>query len=168
MMHLFDRLETLTHRGARWVALLGLAGLLTLAFATVLDVFLRWIFNSPITGVRDAASLFVAIVISCALPICMAERRNITIRFLGKILSPRWKDILEVFGNLFTLIIFALIAWQVWRYADGLGAQKEVTMVLGWPLSPWWRGVSIILALCIPVQVTIILGLIKSLSSGVR
>ena len=167
-MHLFDRLEILTHRGARWVALLGLAGLLALAFATILDVFLRWLFNAPITGVRDAASLFVAIVISCALPTCMAERRNITIRFLGKITSRKWGDILEVFGNLFTLIIFALIAWQVWLYANELGAQKEVTMVLGWPLSPWWRGVSIILALCVPIQIMVILGFIKSLSSGGR
>ena len=54
------------------------------------------------------------------------------------------------------------MAWQVWLYANELGAQKEVTMVLGWPISPWWRGVSIILALCVPVQVMVILGLIKS------
>ena len=167
-MHLIDRLETLTHQGARWVALLGLAGLLALAFATILDVFLRWLFNAPITGVRDAASLFVAIVISCALSTCMAERRNITIRFLGKIMSPKWGDILEVFGNLITLIVFALVAWQVWLYANDLGAQKEVTMVLGWPISPWWRAVSIILALCIPVQIMVVSGLIKSPSSGGR
>ena len=161
-MNVFDRIEWLSRRGARFVTLLGLAGLLSLAFATVLDVLLRWILNSPITGVRDAASLFVAIVIACALPNCAAERHHITIRFLGKMLTRRWENILEVFGNLVTLIIFIIMAWQLWRYAGELTAQREVTMVLGWPVWPWWRVVSIIVAYCVPVQAIVVFRAIKS------
>jgi TRAP-type C4-dicarboxylate transport system permease small subunit len=138
-----------------------LAALLALAFAIVLDVLLRWLFNSPITGVRDAASLFVAVVIASSLPICIAERRHITIRFLGKLLKSRWDAAFETFGNLATLVIFALMAWQLWLYADYLAAEKETTMVLGWPVSPWWRGVSIIVAFCVPVQVIVFLQSIK-------
>jgi TRAP-type C4-dicarboxylate transport system permease small subunit len=154
---MWSRLETLTFSGARLLALVGLAGLLILAFATVTDALLRWLFNAPITGVRDAAALFVAAAISCSMPICIAERQHITIRFIGMQLGRRGEAALEAFGNLATLVIFALMAWQLWLYANHLSAENETTMVLAWPVAPWWRGVSMVAAFCVPVQVVVLL-----------
>lgn len=154
---MWSQLEILTFRGARFLALVGLVGLLILAFATVTDALLRWLFNAPITGVRDAAALFVAAAISCSMPICIAERQHITIRFFGMQLGRRGEAALEAFGNLVTLVVFAIMAWQLWLYANHLSAENETTMVLGWPLAPWWRGVSIVAAFCVPVQVFVFL-----------
>lgn len=154
---MWRRLEILTLSGARILALVGLAGLLILAFATVTDALLRWLFNAPITGVRDAAALFVAAAISCSMPICIAERQHITIRFFGMQLGLKGEAALEAFGNLITLAVFAIMAWQLWLYADHLAAEKETTMVLGWPVAPWWRGVSIVAAFCVPVQILVLL-----------
>lgn len=160
-MSVFHRLESAILSGSRLVALAGLAGLLTLAFATVVDVLMRWLFNMPITGVRDLSSLFVAIIIAASLPCCMAQRSNITIRFLGRVLGRHGHVTLEIFGNLVTLVTLGAMSWKFWLYAKDLALANETTWVLGWPVAPWWRGVAVILAFCVPVEVIVILRLFK-------
>lgn len=159
------RLTTLTDWLARLISLIGLAGLIALAFAIVADVVLRWLFNSPITGVRDSASLFVAVVIASSLPIGCLKRAHITIRFLGNFLGSKIKMCFEIFGNLIMMVVFALIAWQLWLYTDQLVLEKETTSVLGWPVAPWWRGITIIVAYCVPVQLVVLLQLCGAMSS---
>ena len=160
-----DLLEAWVTRGARVIALIGLAGLLALIFATVLDVFMRWLFNSPITGVRDTYSLFLGIIIASCYPICVAERRNITIRFAGNMLGPRISRAFELFGGLVTLAIFIIMIWKTWAYANELKMTNDTTWILGWPSSPWWRGVTILIALSIPILIVILLQDAKSIFS---
>ena len=148
-----------SHRGekiifnfSRWISLIGFAGLLVFAGATVLDVLMRWLFDSPITGVRDASSAFTSVIIASCFAICIVDRSNITIRFLGNALGRTWSEIFESFGNLLTLIIFALTSWQLWLFANQLAMDGETTWVLGWPLAPWWYVASILFGICAPVQ----------------
>ncbi len=158
----FTSIERTVTRITRFIALIGLAGLLALALATVLDVLLRWIFNSPMVGLRDTHSLFMALIIASCFPLCIYERGNITIRFLGNVLGPRGKDILDVFGNLVTLIIFSLMAWQFWLFTDQLAQDGENTWVLNWPVSPWWRVVTILIIICVPVTIAVVIQCTKS------
>ena len=155
-----------TERISRLFCLVGLAGLIGLAFATVADVLMRWLFNAPITGVRDTASLFVAVVIACAFPISLIKRAHIVIGFIRNLLGPGAKIAVTVFGHLVSLLIFALIAWQLWIYTDQLAVEKETTFVLGWPVAPWWRGLSIIMAFCVPVQLLVLFQSFRLRSSG--
>lgn len=147
----FKRIEEMTNRVSRFIALIGLAGLLLLASATVVDVFMRWLFNKPIVGLNDTHSLFTAIVIASCFPLCMNKGGNITIRFVGNIFGPRVKSILDAFGNLVTFIIFGLMTWQLWLYCNQLARDGENTWVLNWPVSPWWRVTTIIIFICLPV-----------------
>ena len=138
-MSTFKRIEAITGRISRFIALIGLAGLLLLASATVLDVFMRWLFNRPIVGLNDTHSLFTALVIASCFPLCIFSNGNITIRFIGNIIGPKTKAVLDAAGNLVTLVIFALMAWQLWLYTDQLARDGENTWVLNWPVSPWWH-----------------------------
>jgi len=153
----FKRIEEMTNRISRFIALIGLAGLLLLALATVLDVFMRWLFNSPIVGLNDTYSLFTAIVIASCFPLCIHKGGNITIRFIGNLFGPKVKAVLDVLGNLVTLIIFALMAWQLWLFTDQLARDGENTWVLNWPVSPWWRVVTIIILICVPVTLVTVI-----------
>jgi len=161
-MSSFERLEKAVTRITRMIALIGLVGLLTLALGTVLDVMLRWIFNSPIVGLNDTYSLFTALIIASCFPLCIYRRGNITIRFLGNILGSRARHLLDVFGGLVTLIIFSMMAWQLWRYTDQLASDGETTWVLNWPVSPWWRVVSILILICAPVTLLTVIQFSKS------
>lgn len=158
--------ESLTGKISQVIALIGLTGLLGLAFATVLDVLLRWLFNAPIAGVRDLSSLFIAIVIAASFPVCITERSNITIRFLGSALGPRCREILDLFGNAVTLVVLAVLSWLIWAYAVELSESNETTWILLWPVSPWYRGVAVIVGFCVLVEVSVILQIIRSLVKG--
>lgn len=162
MNKLLNKLESLAIHFSRIMALIGLAGLLVMAGAILLDVLLRWIFNSPITGIRDTHSLFISIIIASSFALCIAERNNITIRFIGDALGPRAREFLDAFGNGVTLIFFIALSWQVWRFANQVATDHETTWVLHWPVAPWWRIVSFLIIICIPVQAVVFLQLAKS------
>ena len=153
----FKQIDEITGRVARFISLIGLAGLLLLASATVIDVFMRWLFNNPIVGLNDTHSLFTALVIASCFPLCIHKGGNITIRFIGNIFGFRVKAVLDALGNLVTLIIFALMAWQLWLYTDQLAKDGETTWVLNWPVSPWWRVVTIIILICVPVTLVAVI-----------
>lgn len=158
----FDRYVTVTTKISRLIALIGLAGLLVLSSATVLDVLLRWLCNRPIVGLNDTYSMFAAIVIASSFPLCIAERGNVTIRFIGRLLGPRMSDILEAFGNLVACIIFILMAWQLWLYTDQLFQDGETTWILSWPVSPWWRIITILVMVNVPVSLVMAVDSIRS------
>jgi TRAP-type C4-dicarboxylate transport system permease small subunit len=139
-------------RGARVISLIGLVGLLVLAGITVGEVLLRWLFKYPIPGVYDLSQLVVIIVIASCLPLVCAERNHITVRLLGTILGKRANELLEAFGALITMIIFGLMAWQLWIYANELAASNQTTWLILLPVSPWWRVATILIALCFPIQ----------------
>ncbi len=160
-MGAFDHLEAFSKTLARAVALVGLAGLLCLAFATVLDVLLTWLYDYPIVGVRDASTVFVAIVIAASLPVCTAERRHITIMFSNMILNKRLQKLVEIFAHSATLLIFYLMAWQLWLHTNELSRQNEFTMVLEWPVAPWWRIVSLIMAACVLIQAIVLITVLR-------
>lgn len=161
-MDFFDRLNTLSNRLAQLIALIGLAGLLCLSFATVLDVLLTWFFRQPIVGVRDASTLFVAIIIAASLPVCTAERQHITIQIAGFLLGKKIQKIVGILAHFITLAIFILMTWQLWLYTNELSIQNEITMVLGWPVAPWWRMVSMIVSSCVLIQGVVIVTTIRS------
>jgi TRAP-type C4-dicarboxylate transport system permease small subunit len=150
-MTFFSRTERATSMITRGIALIGLALLLLIASATVLDVLLRWLFNNPIVGLADTYSLFMSMILASCFPLCIYNRGNVTIRFLGNALGPRVRNILDAFGNLITMIVFALMAWQFWLYTDQIVLDGESTWVLSWPVSPWWRVVTILIFICTPV-----------------
>ncbi len=150
-MTFFSRTEKISSMVTRGIALIGLALLLLIALATVLDVLLRWLFNNPIVGLADTYSLFMAMILASCFPLCIYNRGNVTIRFLGNILGPRGRNILDAFGNLVTLTIFALMAWQMWLHTNELAQDGETTWVLNLPVSPWWRVVTILINICTPV-----------------
>ena len=158
----FDRYVTATTHISRIIALIGLAGLLVLSSATVLDVLLRWIFNKPIIGLNDTYAMFAAIVIASSFPLCVAERGNVTIRFIGKLLGPRVSDIFEAFGNIVACIIFSLMTWQLWLYTDQLLMDGETTWILGWPVSPWWRTITILVFVNVPVTFVMAIASVRS------
>lgn len=139
-------------RGARVISLIGLVGLLVLSVITVGEVLLRWLFKYPIPGVYDLSQLVVIIVIASCLPLVCAERNHITVRLLGTILGKRANELLEAFGALITMIIFGLMAWQLWIYASELAASNQTTWLILMPVSPWWKAATILIVLCFPIQ----------------
>jgi TRAP-type C4-dicarboxylate transport system permease small subunit len=161
-----DRLERWTIPFTRMVAFLGLVALLALAAVILANAALSWLFTAPIDGVRDWVKLIVAIAIAACLPSVLAMRTNITIRFLGRITSPRGERILELFGAVVTLAALVLLAWQLQDYVIELRETGETTENLGMPIAPWWQGVTILFYLGVAIQALVVISAVRDVARG--
>jgi TRAP-type C4-dicarboxylate transport system permease small subunit len=146
------RLESRIIRWTRAIAVLGFVALLAVALMTMLDVGLRWLANAPIKGLHDINGLAVAIVIAACFPLVVAERRNISIRFLGEALGPGAHRWLEALGSAALLGFVALIGWQLAAYTAGLAEAGRTTWHLRIPVTPYWAVAAGVVLLCIPAQ----------------
>jgi TRAP-type C4-dicarboxylate transport system permease small subunit len=136
----------------RALALGGFVGLMVMSLSTTLDVLLRWLANTPIKGLPDILSLAVAIVIATSFPIVVAQRQNITIRFLGDWIGRRTALWFDVFGSAALLVFIALLGWQLAVYAGELLESGRVSWQLRINVGPYWAVAAGIVALCVPIQ----------------
>ena len=149
-------------RWTRMISFIGLVGLLLFSAITVGDVLLRWLLNFSMLGVADISELVIAVTIASCFPLVFAEKRSITVRFVGSQLGPRAYALLEAFGTFVSMVIFILLVWQFWIYTGELAANHETTWHLLLPKAPWYGTVTILLFLCVPVQAVLFINQIKS------
>lgn len=146
------RLNTLSVQAARLLALIGLAALLIIAIATLTDVGARWLFSSPIAGVYDLSTLFIAVAMAACFPAALAERRNIRVQFAAGLMPKRLRLFFDVVADAMTLAFFGLLAWQLTVYTGELMQDGETSFTLQVPIAPWWIVTTGLFFLCVPVQ----------------
>jgi TRAP-type C4-dicarboxylate transport system permease small subunit len=151
-VELVFRLESRIIRATRALAIVGFCALLVISLATMADVALRWLANAPIKGLTDIQGLAVAIVIASCLPLVVAQRQNISIRFLGEALGPAASRWLDAFGSLALLAFVGFIAWQLALYTAGMAESGRTTWHLRIPVTPCWSVATLLVALCVPAQ----------------
>ena len=133
-----NKLDAYLRRGAKWLALLGFAGLLMLAVMTTVDALLRSFFSAPIHGVNDVSAVVMAVVIASCIPANLADRRNISIEVLGAMLGFRANKLLQLFSSLVVFMVITVMAWQFIPFVEGTYTSERRTWVLAWPIWPWW------------------------------
>lgn len=163
-----DGLERWAIRFTRIVAFLGLLALMALSTVILVNAAMRWLFATPIDGVRDWEKLIVAIAVGCCLPAVMAARQNISIRFVGRLLGGRAEVALELFGALVVLVILAVLSWELQHYVWEVSARGQTTESLGMPIGPWWQVVAILFMLSTLVQLVVVASLVAALLRGRR
>ncbi len=130
-----------------WVlAAIGMVALVFLVVAVVADVFMRYVFNSPIQGVRDLLSLFIVATMSAMMPVLMMVEGNISVNFVDYLKNKQFVLVVRVFANVVTTVVMALLSWQVWKYAAYLAKNEEITIILNAPVAPWWQFAAVMLA----------------------
>jgi tripartite ATP-independent transporter DctM subunit len=138
------------------VALVGVLGMLFIAFSTIADVLLRWLFNAPIAGMGEATSMALAVAVAACLPAGAAQRVNLTVELLNDRVSPRTLARLKVFGQVLLLVFYMLLAWRIGEYAHTLQARNAVTVYLAIPMAPFMWVVAFFLAASALVQALMI------------
>lgn len=149
-------LEMLSTRWTRVLALVGLLGLLVQSIVTVCDVLLRALFSLPIHGLSDLYELVVIFMVAACFPASLAGRHQITIRFLGKVVPWRVREMLELFGHALMLAVFVAMGWQLVLYTLSLFETGQTTWLLGIPMGPSWAVATVLILLGIPVQAIVV------------
>ena len=151
------RLENLSKRWTRVLALVGLLGLLAQSIVTVVDILLRALFSAPLHGLSDIYELVVIFMVAASFPASLAGRHQITIRFLGKALPWRAREALELFGHVLALLVFAAMGWQLILHTISLFETGQTTWLLGIPMGPSWAVATALIVVCTPVQAVVVL-----------
>ena len=89
---------------------MGVLGLMMLL--TVVDVFLRYFFNSPITGTTEVTEFMMVIVVFPALAWCSVKRRHVQVDLFVSHLPLGAQKIIDIITLLLSLGIFVIITWQ--------------------------------------------------------
>lgn len=142
--------------GATILAFGGLLGLTAVALAIVVDVFLRFFFRAPITGLWDVAGLISAVSVASFFPLSLIAQNHISIKAFGSLIGKRGERIFDVFASLVCLVFFGLMTWQFYRHASQLFASGESTPILHAKTAGFWAAVAVLLGLSVVAQLFVL------------
>lgn len=126
---------------------------------TVVDVFLRYFFNSPINGVTEITEFMMVVVVFPALAWCAITRRHVMVALLVSYFPPRVQNILDTITLLMTLGIFGIITWQSFLESLDVGTTSAL---LNLPYYPFYWVLTLGFALfCLAIVALIIENIVK-------
>ena len=110
-----------------FIAGIFLAAMVLLACA---NIFFRivWV---PVRGTFELMGYFGAVVTALTLGYTQSKGGHIAVDILVLKFSSKTKRFLKGINNIICLIFFALVAWQVAKYARTLWTSGEITETLG-------------------------------------
>jgi TRAP-type C4-dicarboxylate transport system permease small subunit len=119
--------------------LLSAAAMVAMVFvmlAVSADVFMRFVFKSPITGVWDLSTLAYIVIVWGPMAAAAIKGTHIMLTFLVEKLprSPRLG--LELIITLVTSGMLGMVSWRLLIHAMDLGTRQTLTAVLKIPYGP--------------------------------
>ena len=112
---------------------IGAAALTIMMLLTVVDVVGRF-FKSPIFGSVELVGFLATIVIATALPYTYKVDGHVGVEILVRLLSKKTQLIIDIFTRTISLVLFCLVTWQMFLYAEDIYKTGEVSMNLELPL----------------------------------
>jgi TRAP-type C4-dicarboxylate transport system permease small subunit len=113
--------------------ILGATGAVTL-FAmmalTFVNVFGRYLFNSPINGGEEIVAIMMGLIIFAVLPLLSAREGHVTIDIFDGVTPRNAKLVQRLLVNLVAAAVLAVIAWQLYVRSFDLAKNNEVWMTL--------------------------------------
>lgn len=112
---------------------LPLALILVLTFV---DVFMRYLFASPVSGSSEIIKIAMAITIFAGLPLITRDRGHITVSLIDGFFNSATLRAKQVVCDLLSLLALVLLTWRLWEQAGRYAQTSTQTMVLSLPMAP--------------------------------
>jgi TRAP-type C4-dicarboxylate transport system permease small subunit len=116
-----------------FLKLIGAIALTTMMMLTVVDVIGRF-FKSPIFGSVELVGFLATIVVAAALPYTYKMDGHVGVEILVRLLPEKTQTGIDIVTRTLTLVLFVLITWQMFLYAEDLYKTGEVSMNLEFPI----------------------------------
>jgi TRAP-type C4-dicarboxylate transport system permease small subunit len=111
------------------------AALTFMMFLTVVDIIMR-AFGHPLVGTYEIVSLALALVIGFGIPRVSMDRGHVYMEILLEKLSIRNKAIMNTCTRIVCIILFALIAYNLFSIGSEFHASGEVSPTIKLPFFP--------------------------------
>ena len=112
------------------------AALVVMMLLTCADIFMRYVFSSPITGTYDLVSLLGAVLASFAMPYTMLKKGHVAVEILIQSLSRGQQLLIETLTHLLGISLFLVLVRQAINLSKDMKAAGEVTPTLLLPFYP--------------------------------
>ncbi|MCF8092880.1 MAG: TRAP transporter small permease [Desulfotignum sp.] len=116
-----------------FLKVIGAIALTIMMMLTVVDVIGRF-FKSPIFGSVELVGFLATIVVASALPYTYKVDGHVGVEILVRLLPDKAQTWIDIFTRTLTLVLFALITWQMFLYAEDIYKTGEVSMNLEFPI----------------------------------
>ena len=130
-----DRLDRIVRSVALWGGGLTLVGLMGL---TVVDVVLRYLFNSPIYGARDVAKLILLVMVALSVAYSARTGGQVAIEVFSSMMGPRMLRWTDVFVRSVATVVLLVLTWRLWYSGQNAGRFGEVSLALQIPFKPFY------------------------------
>ena len=114
----------LSDKSTNWIARsingVGATALTLMMLLTAVDVFLRYIFDRPITGSYELTEFLMAILVAFGLAYTAVHQGHINVDLLITGTSPRSQAVINSITALLSLGFFTLMTWRSFLYAEKL------------------------------------------------
>ena len=128
-MHIFFKAVQRISDGLRVMGLWCLVGMMLL---TCVDVIGRKL-GHPIFGSVELVGFMATMAVAFALPYTHQAKAHIGVEVLVQLLSPRTQTIIELCTHVVSLVLFAIVTWQMTLYAETMRASGTVSISLELP-----------------------------------
>ena len=129
------RLAGRVQRVQLWLAVVALVALM---MVTVVDVFMRYLFNRPIRGSFDAVEGLLLIFVFNSMAATFFSRRNIVIDIIDSFIPRRSSAALIRIADVMSVLVLALLMWAMLVPATQSYAYGELKQDLGLPIFILW------------------------------
>lgn len=127
-----ERFESL----CKWIAILAGFALMLMAVSTVISVFGRYFFSSPITGDSEIVQMLTGAVVALSLPYCQMRYGHVIVDVFTESAPLHIKGTLDIIGSLLLGAFAFLLAWQTLLGTIDVYGYRNETMMLR--LKEWW------------------------------
>lgn len=134
ILNLFNRLNGYFVAILRHLAIWILTAMM---FLTALDVCMRYLFKSPITGSFELVEFMMALLIPFSIVFCASEKSHVQVDIIVERFPKGTRSFFTFIANLFSLVLFVLITWQAVIYMVEEYNSKLTSAVLYIPVYPF-------------------------------
>jgi TRAP-type C4-dicarboxylate transport system permease small subunit len=117
----------------RPLAIAGGMLMLAVAATVTVNVLLRWLFNTAVSGDIELVQIGTAVAIFAFLPLCQSRRGNIMVDTFTTGLPVRVRNALDALWDLVYVAMALIIAWRLGVGAWDTIRSNTVSMMLGLP-----------------------------------
>lgn len=134
----FQTVESIVTATARGVNSLAMVALVLMMLVTVIDVFMRAVFNRPILGVVELAEYAMVAVVYLALPLCALRGSHARVETLSALFPQGLLRIVDIFTSLLSLGILSVMTWQAFLEFNNMFEVRRASDMLGVPAHPFY------------------------------
>ena len=112
-------------------------GLMALLFLTVSDILGRFLLSRPVPGTVEVTSVLLVVVVFLAVAHSEDMGDHITIDLIYERVGPRWRMVMDLFADIFSIVVIALLSYQLYQFVLRNQASGAETPVLDLPIWPF-------------------------------